>query len=142
MAYKILSGKSQSIYEFMFQSVYCDWKKNPITTFDGIEVKFFPNQFHHVFFESQDWKRKDKSIFSPQRAERIFWIKDALEDSTADLRQGWISKTKSYDRTRRVAIVKTDYVVIISITGANKAKFISAYKADKSIGKILMSPKW
>ena len=142
MAYQKIKGKTEAQYKFLFEAIYCNWKLEPIITFDGITVKFFPDQFNHVFFESLDWKRKDKSIFSKKRAKRILWIRDALQDASADLRQGWIGKTRSYDPTTRVAIVKKNYVVIIRISGTNMAKFISAYKADNSIGKILLSPKW
>jgi len=141
MPYKRLVGKSHEEYEQIFIKFYCD-KDDPIKTFDGITVQFYPGMFKHAFFESANWKKNDKSIFSVKRAEKIMWIKDALEDKTADLRYGWNKKTKSYQKVRRVAIVKNNYVVIIQIFDKLKARFITAYEADKSITKVLSSPKW
>ncbi|MCC6411601.1 MAG: hypothetical protein IT270_08080 [Saprospiraceae bacterium] len=131
----------EAAYRKLFEETYCDHSKK-IITFDKIEVSFHPAQFDHAFFESADRKLADKSSFSPVRAERIMWIKDTLEDSTSDLRIGWDKKKKSYDSSRRVAIVKGNYVVVIWLKNATAAKFVTAYEADTSIGKILASPKW
>lgn len=125
----------------LFLQTYCN-PLSPIITFDGIEVKFFPDQFDHAFFESVNRKLADKTQFSLVRAERILWIKDTLEDPTADLRVGWDKKYKIYDKSYRVAVVKYNYVVIIWIKDVKNGKFITAYEADKSIGKILGSPVW
>ncbi len=65
-----------------------------------------------------------------------------LQDSAAELRVGYDSSTKSYTRSRRVAIVNGDYVVIILLYKEKHARFITAYVADNSIDKILNSPKW
>lgn len=141
MPYKKLIGRTIGEYRQIFIKTYCD-KDHPIKTFDGIIVQFYPNMFEHSFYESANWKKKDKSIFSVNRAEKVMWIKDVLEDKTADLRCGWNKKKKSYQKVRRVAIVKNNYVVIIQIFDELKARFITAYEADKSITKILSSPKW
>ena len=52
--------------------------------------------------------------------------------------------TKSYTSSRRVAIVKNNYVVIIRFIDSSKkvAKFVTAYEAYDSIDKIMNSPDW
>ena len=44
-----------------------------------------------------------------QRLARFYWIKDVLRDPDADLYVGYESKTKSYTRSKRVAVVKNNY---------------------------------
>lgn len=141
MAYQLVSGKTVNEFRALFEEVYCNPAK-PIATFDGIRVKFFSDQFDHAFYESENWKKGDKSVFSNKRAEKILWIKDTLGDKSAVLKVGWDKKTKSYDRSRRVAIVRNNYVVIIHIKNAKEAKFITAYEADNSINKILAGDDW
>lgn len=140
--YKKCRGKTEKEYRKIFEETYCD-HENPVITFDGIRAKFFPGMFDHAFFESDDWKKKDKSIFSFNRAEKIFWIKDTLEDPDAILKCGYLKKTKTHTNSRRVAIVKNDYVVIIRFTKDLKsAQFITAFEAYDSIDEILKAPDW
>ena len=139
MPYKKLRGKGEQEYRDIFDETYC---KSPIITFDGISVKFFSNMFDHAFHESADKRQGDKSLFSYNRAEKIMWIKETLEDPTAILKQGWMRGTKSYTSSRRVAIVKNNYVVVIVLFGVRRARFITAYEAYGSIDKILNSPDW
>ena len=141
MAYQITKLPDAAAYRALYVQTYCN-PQSPVFTFDGMKVKFFPDRFDHAFFESNNRRQADKSLFSTTRAERILWIKDTLQDPTADLRVGWDSNTKSYDKSFRVAVVKHNYVVIILIQPGNVAKFITAYVADNSIGKILGSPPW
>ncbi|MCE1190161.1 MAG: hypothetical protein LWX56_13605 [Ignavibacteria bacterium] len=141
MAYALARNLTEAVYRQIFETVYCD-SSNPIITHDGIRVKFFPDQFDHAFFESNNWQAGDKSMFSQSRAERIYWIKDTLQDPQAILKVGWDKLNKTYNYSRRVAVVVTDYVVIIHINNSTEAKFITAYKADKSIGRILAAPPW
>ncbi len=141
MPYQNLPAKTIDEYRQIFVDLYCDLNK-PIITFDGITVKFYADMFEHAFYESSNWKKGDKSLFSYNRAEKIFWIKDALEDSSAILKTGWEKSTKSYNKSRRVAIVKNNYVVIIWIKNNKEAKFITAYEADKSINLILSGDDW
>jgi hypothetical protein len=70
------------------------------------------------------------------------WIKETLQDPTAILKKGWIRERKSYTNSRRVAIVKNNYVVIIVLYAVRRARFITAYEANDSIDKILDSPDW
>jgi len=120
----------------LWSKEYCEQK---IFTFDNIEVKFYEDMFDHTFFESANRIRKDKSILSLNRLEKILWIKDTLQDDEAILKQGWDSKNKEYYKNRRVAIVKGNYVVIIRFTGLLKAKFVTAYEKS-DINNVLNSP--
>lgn len=133
-------------YREHFYAVYC---KEPIECFDGIKVRFRKSDFDHAFYESS---RRDgnKNIFSQCRAERIDWIKTALQDTESERYVGWDNTQKQYDRNRRVTIVMGNYVVVIIITGEKKAVFKTAF-VDRGIrrpGKpttvdqIRNSPKW
>ena len=81
--------------------------------------------------------------FSPERAERLLWIKATLQDPDAELRIGWDSKKKQLAIDRRVAIVVRDYVVVIRLTKPGKAMFVTAFVAgERSLKKIRQSPLW
>ncbi len=125
----------------IWKEVYCE---SPIVTFDGISVQFYTNMFDHCFYESADRRKKDKSILSLNRLEKIYWIKDALEDPDSMRKIGWDSKTKSYDRSRRVAIVKDNYIVVIMIFRNKKARFITAFEVydEENLKKIVNGPDW
>jgi hypothetical protein len=83
-------------------------------------------------------------VFSWQRAERIDWIKAALQDSSADLFVGWDRDKKAYAFKRRVCTVYGNYVVVLSVAKNKKAAiFITAYVADETtIQKIRSGPRW
>jgi len=51
--------------------------------------------FDHAFYESVNRKAKDKSELSLNRCEKMFWIKDALNDPDAILKKGWDAKIKA-----------------------------------------------
>ena len=136
---------SAAKYRDHFEKVYC---RNPLLTFDGIQVRFRKRDFNHCFFESVESK---DDTFSRERAERLDWIKAAIEDSSSKLRLGWDKKKKRYDRKRRVAIVMGNYIVVISITSGLEADFCTAFLADTKPRKgqnfstlelILMGPEW
>lgn len=143
MAYtKIKSYKmSEPELRQLWSDTYCN---APVITFDEIEVKFYQNMFDHAFYESDNHKEKDKSLLSLNRCEKMLWIKDTLEDNSSIIKQGWINKTKSYDNTRRVALVKGNYVVIIQIYARKKAKFITAYQIEDAgnLEKFKDGPDW
>lgn len=120
----------------LWKEEYC---KEEIETFDGVKVKFYEDMFDHCFYESDNRKKKDKSILSLNRLEKMLWIKDTLQDGTAILKKGWDTKEKEYYKDRRVAIVKNNYVVIIRFTGLLKAKLVTAYQKS-DIENILNSP--
>ena len=127
-------------YRDHFENIYC---RGPITTFDGIQVRFRRDDFNHCCFESS---RRDgyKDQFSTVRAQRLDWILAALEDPASERYQGWDGKRKRIDPRRRVTLVYGNYVVVISITKQNTAKFITAYWADESntLTKIRANPVW
>ena len=136
-----------SFYKNIFEAYYC---KAPISTFDGILVFFKKNNFEHAFYESKNRRRKDKSLFSYKRANRIYWIKWVLENPSAELYKGYNHKTKSYDSSRRIAVCVDNYTVVIELTKkGDKANFITAYVADgingrgeKAIDLIRGGEKW
>jgi hypothetical protein len=129
-----------------FEQVYC---QGPIYTFDRIAVRFKKDDFDHCCFESS---RRDgnKDCFSWKRAQRLDWIKGALQDPQSERYVGWDKKKKRYDRGRRVAIVNGDYVVVISFLGPDRARFVTAFVADtpprpgrpSSVDQIRKAPKW
>lgn len=141
MPYQLIKNKSIDEYKQMFISEYCN--NQSITTFDNIKVKFYPEDFDHAFYTSSDWIVKDKSVFSTSRAEKILWIKEALNDGNAILKQGWDNKRKQVDPTRRVAVVNKNYIVVIKILNS-KARFITAYVVGyyNKLRKILSTPDW
>lgn len=143
MAYQKIKSYLMTEYELrqLWSDTYC---KAPILTFDEIMVKFYDDMFDHVFFESQNHKSSDKSIFSLNRCQKMLWIKDTLKDPKSILKQGWDKKTKNYDSYRRVALVKGNYVVVIQIYAIKKARFITAYQIEDSenLTKFLCGPDW
>ncbi|MFN5984521.1 MAG: hypothetical protein ACK479_13725 [Fluviicola sp.] len=79
------------------------------------------------------------------RLEKLLWIKDTLEDTTSLLKQGWDKDKKKYVANRRVALVKDNYVVIISINKLKtQARFITAYEIqnDEKVENIKIAPDW
>lgn len=120
----------------LWKEEYCN---SNIETFDGVQVSFYEDMFDHIFFESSNRVRKDKSILSLNRLEKILWIKDTLLDKEAILKKGWNTKEKEFYTNRRVAVVKGNYVVIIRFTGVLKAKLVTAYEKN-DIENILEGP--
>lgn len=128
----------------IWKNEYCD-KTKPVSTHDGIEVSFYEDMFDHCFFESADWKEKDKSILSLNRLEKMLWIKATLKDETALMKQGWDKSKKKYVNNRRVNFVKDGYIVVISINRSlTKARFITAFEFqdDENIEEVKNSPDW
>lgn len=138
MAYKKIKSHQNTEAELrkIWREEYCE---KEIRTFDNVQVLFFDEMFDHVFYESANRRAKEKSILSLNRLEKIYWIKDTLQDSTAILKKGWDAKRKEYFKDRRVAIVKGNYVVIITFTGFLKANFVTAYEKN-DIENILHAP--
>lgn len=135
----LLRLDSEEDYRQRFHSFYCS---GPLTTFDGISVRFRKSDFDHAFFESS--KRDGiKDRFSRQRAERMAWIQYALAWSGVELHFGWNKSTNRIDRTRRVAIVE-DHVTIIRVYKPNRADFVTAYVADvpSTMALIRQKPVW
>lgn len=129
-------------YRAHYEQTYC---RGIIHTFDGIRIYFAATKFGHVFYESTARDgRKDR--FSMVRAQRIDWIKATLEHPQAMLFEGWDSKARQNDASRRVAVVHEDFVVVVAMGlkqgGSLKANLVTCYQADNSIGKIKGSPVW
>lgn len=138
MVYKKI--KSYQLSEAEMRKIWVhEYCQEEIETFDGVMVKFYADMFDHIFYESRDRIEKDKSILSLNRLEKMLWIKEVLQDSSAILKKGWNAKDKEYYKDRRVAIIRNNYVVIIRFTGMLKAKLVTAYEKD-DITNILTSP--
>lgn len=139
----VMNYKKIEPYKFTEPELKKIWKeeycKQEIKTFDNVLVEFYEDMFEHVFYESTDRKRKDKSILSLNRLEKIYWIKETLLDKNATLKKGWDSKEKRYFENRRVAIVKGNYIVIIRFYAYLKAKFVTAYEKN-DIENVLKGP--
>jgi hypothetical protein len=61
------------------------------------------------------------------------------------LKQGWDKSKKKYVANRRVALIKGNYVVIISINKMKtEARFITAYEIqnDEKVENIIGAPDW
>jgi hypothetical protein len=128
----------------IWKDEYCD-KEKPIHTHDGILVSFYEDMFDHCFFESYNWIKKDKSILSLNRLEKMLWIKYTLADQTSLMKQGWDKGKKKYVNNRRVNFVKNGYIVVISINKAlTKARFITAFEFqnDEKKEEVKNSPDW
>ena len=138
MAYKKIKSYDYTEAELrtMWKDHYCN---QPVATFDGVQVYCYEDMFDHIFFESAERKAKDKSILSLNRLEKMFWIKDTLQDITAKLKKGWDNENKKYFENRRVAIIKGNYVVIIRFTGLLRAKLVTAYWKE-DIENVLQGP--
>ncbi len=137
----LLQLETQEEYKRHFIEKYC---KQKIYTFSNIRVKFYEDQFEHAFFTSANRKKRDKSIFSIERAERMDWIKTVLLDKEAELYVGWDRVKKRYNNKRRVSMISPEnYVVILNIIDEKQAKFITAYVASKTNAKKIRSaPIW
>lgn len=121
----LLKLADEAAYRLHFETTYC---QVPIATFDGIQVRFRKRDFDHCCFESSN-RDGFKDAFSTARAERLDWIKAALQDAAAELYVGWDNKKKTYDYGR-VCVVCGNYVVIFRLIGPNLAQFVTAYVAD------------
>jgi hypothetical protein len=117
--------------------------KAPIMTHDGIAVYFDRRRFYHAFFETVFYR---DDTFSPERAQRMDWIRLTLEDAGADRFQGWNNDKGIYEPHRRVAVAHQNFVVVVQMglkqSGQLRANFVTCYQADRSIGSIRKSPLW
>ena len=129
---------SESDYRSHFERVYC---RGPIITHDGIPVHFKKADFNHAFFESVNSK---DDTFSPLRAERIDWIKAALQDPKNSMHIGWNKKKKRYANNRRVTLAQGNYVVVIALSRRGNGFFNTAFVANShyTLSKIQQSPAW
>ena len=140
----VAKDRTEGEWRDLWDAAYC---RRVVTTFDGIHVHFYSNNFDHAFYESSDRrqsanKTKKKNILSMKRLSRFFWIKDVLRDPDAELHVGYDKSSKALTRSKRVAIVKDNYVVVIQLYSEKEARFITAFVADESIDKIKNTPRW
>ena len=139
----VFHDHTEQEFRDLWSQEYC---RKLIKTHDGIRVHFYDNNFNHAFYESsqrnQSGRKKSKDILSPRRLARMMWIKDVLTDPEAEMYVGYDSASQSYTQSKRVSVVKNDYVVVIQIYKEKEARFITAFNADNSIDKIKMGPRW
>lgn len=128
-------------YKKYFINNFCN---KEIFTYDNLKVKFYEDQFEHCFFESKDYQKRDKSIFSIERSERMNWIKETLKNPKTEMFVGWDRDRKTFNYKRRISLISPEnYVVVINIIDSKKAKFITAYPASETNAtKIRNNPKW
>lgn len=143
MAYKKLKVLTEAEYRSIWEAEYCKCP-TPIMTCDGIQVRFYTDQFDHAFYESDNWQAKDKSILSLNRCEKMLWIKETLQDPEAVIKQAWDKKTKKYRTDRRTAVViRKNYLVVIQMTKPGLAKFITAFEIDNDgLALVVSGPNW
>ncbi|WP_145462036.1 hypothetical protein [Staphylococcus haemolyticus] len=128
--------KNEEKYRNLFEREYC---QKEIITCHNIVVKFYARHFDHAFFSRSNRRSNKKDVFDSNRAQRILWIKQVLQDNNIPIYQGHNSKTKKSDKSRRVSLLTPDgYVVVIRMTGEDKAEFLTAFVINDSavIGKI------
>ncbi|MCC7355068.1 MAG: hypothetical protein IT330_15090 [Anaerolineae bacterium] len=132
---------TEAAYRQHYETYYCQAR---IYTFDGMRVYFPKSQFDDAFYESASRAARDKSLFSWNRAERIDWIRAALQDRTAELYAGWDREEKRINWKRRIVLVYGNYVVVLNLVPKkHTATFITAYVADPTtIQKIRNGPRW
>jgi len=140
MGLELLKLGSITLYQGFFHATYC---AKPLKTHDGFTVRFRRSDFQHCAYESS---KKDgyKDAFSTQRAERLGWIKAALQDPSLTLYAGWDKEKRRYDHRSRVTLMIDDFVVVLRLKSATEAQFVTCYVADgpHTKSKILSSPKW
>ena len=113
-----------------------------IYTFDGIYVRFFKHNFDHAFYSESMRGSGKKDKLSQQRAQRMDWITDVLQNGSAELyRRIMPNRT-----VRRIALISSEkYAVVIQVDkGGKRANFVTAYvvKSDEALRKMRGNPKW
>ena len=77
-------------YKKHYESTYC---RAEIYTLDNIRVYFNAQKFGHAFYENSQHRSGPKEQFSPERAQRMDWIKSTLMHPDALLFFGWNKDT-------------------------------------------------
>ncbi len=96
----LLTLPDEAGYRAHFEAEYCC---APIVTFDGIAVRFFPEMFDHAFYRDSSPTAKDKANFDRQRAQRMTWIRNVLEDPALAVYRRVMPNSK----IRRIAMEST-----------------------------------
>ncbi|MFC4994240.1 hypothetical protein [Rubritalea tangerina] len=128
------------IYRGYYNSTYC---VRPIETHDGIKVRFRRDQFAHIVQESSN-RDGVKDTPSPQRQQRLSWIKIALQDPSFVFKAGWDNKKRVNDHQRRITVMIDNFVVVIRLKSATAADFVTCYVADdaRTQEKLRNAPDW
>ena len=98
MSPDLLKFSTTEEYREHYLNAYC---RSVIKTHDGIRVYFKESRYGHAFWETPRGGGA-KGKFDMERAERMDWIKAALESADAELYEGWDKDKKCADPTRRV----------------------------------------
>ena len=119
---------SEEEYREHFRRCYVN-AATPILTVDGVPVRFFEDTFDHAFFEASDRRTGEKDQFSKDRAERIDWIRFAIEEGG---RVEYFEWTDDRGNERRELLLGGSYLVVLQFRGKtrNWAKFVTAFPHD------------
>lgn len=138
MNLELLDLRDELEYRKKFENLYCS---GPLCTHDGIMVRFRREDFDHCCFETVN-KKKTKT-FSMNRAQRLHWIKIAIESETAKRYKGYNSKKKKVDPYRLVLLLgREHYAVILTLKPNRKAVFITAYPTTTKTEEKIMNRPW
>jgi hypothetical protein len=137
----LLKLKDEAEYREHFRKYYAGMQ-SPIVTHDGLTVYFFLDNFDHAFFTNSPGSPV-KDTFALDRAERMMWVKNILQDPSVELYRRIMPNGK----VRRIALdASIPYTVIIQINKKkpNIAKFITAYivNSPSALTKMCSNPKW
>ncbi len=140
----LLYYDTEAEYKQHYIDNYCNLC--PISTFDGVPVMFYEDQFAHAFYHRthKSWKAK-KDKFSTDRGERMEWIKHTLMNPHIIPKKGYDKEKNCYDNTRRVSFLSEEnYLVVIYVNNRGVGKFVTAYLVDNELTaeKIRKSPRW
>lgn len=110
-----------------------------ITDWNGNRILFSPFTFDHAFSEASDYRFSGEVHdipFSPDRARRILWIKEALAVSAGTIERRHQVRRDSRNRLKRrrvLLVVEEKYVIILEETDKGKAlSFVTAFPANTS----------
>ena len=136
----LLHLPNEEAYRVHFEKLYLP--PAVIQTFDGVHVRFFPRNFHHAFYCKSKRDSDSKDMFSRQRAERMDWIADVLQDNSAELYR----RVMDRGTVRRIALRSAErYVVIVQVEKNEKrANFVTAYvvESGEALRKMRSNPRW
>lgn len=140
----ILTYTTEEEYKNHFIEIFVN--NSPILTHDGIEVFFWESDFEHAFYQRSEksWASK-KSTFSLNRATKMDYILDMLNDSSLIAYQGYDKACNSHDNESRSVVLTTEMLLlVIRHAGPNKARFKTMFVIDNQITlkKIISNPIW
>ena len=136
----LLKLSSEAEYREHFHRTYA--QGGPITTYDGIEVRFYDNQFNHAFYMSPT-RGGGKTAFDRPRAEKMDWIRWGLANPSLEVYR----RTMESGAVRRVILEPTvPYVIVCELlpTDPTKAVFITAYIVTdlETVRLVRSNPTW